>query len=628
MATENVFSVPDYIVFAAMLLVSAGIGVYYACAGGGQKSTRAFLMADNSMSFLPLSLSVLASFFSASTLLGTPAEIYQYGSMYWMSIIGACLAPVTGALLFGPMFFSIKVVSVFQYLELRFHSKSVRLFGAFIFLLRTSIGMGIVLFGPSTALSAVTGFPEWVVIVLVGAVCTFYTTLGGLKAVVWTDVFQTAVMLVGMLTVLIKASYDLGGMSNVWQTCYHGDRIDFFDFNPDPRIRHTFWTLTVGIFFVWLPPYTVDQQMVQRFSSARSLREAKLALLLNAPGMLIIITLCSLTGLVLYARYADCDPLTNKEIENPNQLLPYFVVDVLGHLKGMSGLFVASLFSGALSSVSSMMNSLSAVTWEDFLKIRLSHFSDRKAVLVTKLLVLLYGCLGVGLAFLVKELGGTVLQASLTLNGAAGAPLVGLFILGACFTTTNWIGALTGAISGLGFSLWLSVGAYVTRPLNFKLPASIEGCNVTGNATGDIVTTTSFPVTSTTMMTYNSTYSPSDPDQLEGVENLYGLSYLWFSGLGILVTVIVGLVVSLATGRTDEADVKEEYQLHLFQRLRDCLLCRDDSDSNYAVTDECALDNPEKVFTLEVTVTDQEASTSQVNGSASGTNETPVLPKA
>ncbi|XP_070201734.1 sodium-coupled monocarboxylate transporter 1-like isoform X2 [Littorina saxatilis] len=488
--------------------------------------------------------------------------------------------------------------------------------------------MGIVLFGPSTALSAVTGFPEWVVIVLVGAVCTFYTTLGGLKAVVWTDVFQTAVMLVGMLTVLIKASYDLGGMSNVWQTCYHGDRIDFFDFNPDPRIRHTFWTLTVGIFFVWLPPYTVDQQMVQRFSSARSLREAKLALLLNAPGMLIIITLCSLTGLVLYARYADCDPLTNKEIENPNQLLPYFVVDVLGHLKGMSGLFVASLFSGALSSVSSMMNSLSAVTWEDFLKIRLSHFSDRKAVLVTKLLVLLYGCLGVGLAFLVKELGGTVLQASLTLNGAAGAPLVGLFILGACFTTTNWIGALTGAISGLGFSLWLSVGAYVTRPLNFKLPASIEGCNVTGNATGDIVTTTSFPVTSTTMMTYNSTYSPSDPDQLEGVENLYGLSYLWFSGLGILVTVIVGLVVSLATGRTDEADVKEEYQLHLFQRLRDCLLCRDDSDSNYAVTDECALDNPEKVFTLEVTVTDQEASTSQVNGSASGTNETPVLPKA
>lgn len=111
---ENTFSIPDYIVFAAMLLVSAAIGIYYACAGGKQKSTREFLMANNSMRYFPLALSVLASFFSASTLLGTPAEIYQYGIMYWIAVVGACLTPLTGALLFGPMFFRMKVVSVFQ----------------------------------------------------------------------------------------------------------------------------------------------------------------------------------------------------------------------------------------------------------------------------------------------------------------------------------------------------------------------------------------------------------------------------------------------------------------------------------------------------------------------------------
>ncbi|ESP00210.1 hypothetical protein LOTGIDRAFT_141180 [Lottia gigantea] len=520
MTSKAQFSVVDYIVFAGMLLISAGIGVYHACAGGKQKSTREFLMADKSMQFLPVAVSVLASFFSASTLLGTPAEIYQFGTMYWISVFSAVLAPLTGALLFGPMFYRLKVVSVFEYLEIRFKSKAVRLFGAFIFLLRATLGMGIVLYGPSTALSAVTDIPVWAVIVSVGAVCTFYTTMGGMKAVIWTDVFQTLVMIAGMLAVFIQGCINFDGMSEVWRIANEGGRITFFDFNTDPHIRHTFWTLIIGIYFVWLPPYTVDQQMVQRFSSTKSLKHAKWALLLNIPGMFIIITLCSLTGLTLYAQYSQCDPLTIKDISNPNQLLPYFVLDILGHLQGLPGLFVSSLFSGALSSVSSMLNSLAAVTWEDFLKLKYSHIPDEKAAVVTKVLAGLYGCIGVGVAFLVKELGGTVLQASLTINGAIGAPLVGIFVLGCCFTSTNWIGALAGGISGLGIGVWLSVGAYLTEPLDFKLPTSIESCNITTNSS----------------------------ILISGIEELYGISYLWFTAIGILVTIVVGVIVSLLTG--------------------------------------------------------------------------------
>lgn len=111
---RNMFSYADYIVFIGILLISAGIGVYHAAFGGKQKTTEEFLMANRSMRFLPISLSVLASFFSASTLLGTPAEIYVHGTQYWMSVFGAVLAPITGALLFGPMFFKLKIVSVFQ----------------------------------------------------------------------------------------------------------------------------------------------------------------------------------------------------------------------------------------------------------------------------------------------------------------------------------------------------------------------------------------------------------------------------------------------------------------------------------------------------------------------------------
>lgn len=111
---ENKFQLADYIIFGVMLLISVGIGVFYACAGGKQQTNREFLMADRSMRSLPVALSVLASFFSASTLLGTPAEVYVYGIQYWISVFGAILAPLTGAFLFGPMFFKLKLVSVYE----------------------------------------------------------------------------------------------------------------------------------------------------------------------------------------------------------------------------------------------------------------------------------------------------------------------------------------------------------------------------------------------------------------------------------------------------------------------------------------------------------------------------------
>lgn len=111
---ENKFQLADYIIFGVMLLISVGIGVFYACAGGKQQTNREFLMADRSMRSLPVALSVLASFFSASTLLGTSAEVYVYGIQYWISVFGAILAPLTGAFLFGPMFFKLKLVSVYE----------------------------------------------------------------------------------------------------------------------------------------------------------------------------------------------------------------------------------------------------------------------------------------------------------------------------------------------------------------------------------------------------------------------------------------------------------------------------------------------------------------------------------
>lgn len=167
--------------------------------------------------------------------------------------------------------------------------------------------------------------------------------------------------------------------------------------------------------------YCIDQQMVQRFSSAKNVKTAQVALLLNVPGIFLLMNLCCFSGLVVYATYANCDPLTmpNAIIDNSNQLLPYFVIDRLKTLKGAAGLFLAAIFAGSLSSVSSTLNSSSAILWQDFLK-RFKYFnnlSDNKATLTTKTLVLLCGIIATSLAFLVSTIGGNLVTMNFSLNG-------------------------------------------------------------------------------------------------------------------------------------------------------------------------------------------------------------------
>ncbi|CAD5116252.1 unnamed protein product [Dimorphilus gyrociliatus] len=521
------FTAVDYVLFAALLLLSSSIGIYQACRGGSSSTTEA-LQAGKSLNFVPVALSILASFFSASTLLGTPAEIYLRGSIYWISIVGAVLPPFLGAFVFGPFFHKLNILTVFEYLESRYNGTLIRRIAALLFCLRAVIGAGIVLYGPATALSAVTPLPTWAAIVATGAVATFYTTIGGMKAVVWTDVFQMLLMFCGMLAVIIKGSISVGGMNEVWKIADRGGRLKLNNlWSFDPTIRHTFWSLTIGIFFVWLPPYSVDQQMVQRFTSTKTLNQARLALLFNAPGMAIIISLCCLTGLVMYARYENCDPLSSGKISNSNQLLPYFVMDVLSDAKGLPGLFVACILSGALSSISSMLNSLAAVLWKDILSAFVKIEDDKTATKLTKFLVVVFGAFSIGAAFAVGRLQGTVLQMSLTLNGSLGSPLVGMFLLAVFVPWSGQIGSLIGSIVGLGISMWLSLGAFVTKPnVLDNLPVSTSGCIVSNISTVA-------PVVSTV---------PNEV--ISGIKKFYSLSYLWNTSIGIVLTVFIGMVLS------------------------------------------------------------------------------------
>ncbi|KAH9509624.1 Sodium-coupled monocarboxylate transporter 1 [Bulinus truncatus] len=573
--SRSTFGVWDYVVFAAMLLVSMVIGIWFALRGGGQKTQGEYLMANRSMSIIPVAISILVSFMSAILILGNPAEMYTQGTEFYITLIGMIIGITGASLLFVPLLFPLRLTSVFEYLEVRFNSRNARLVGTSLMILTQVIYMGIASFAPATAFEAVTAIPVWATILTTGAVATLYTTIGGMKAVIWTDVFQSAIMLAGILAIVIQGTMKVGSLSQVWDINVQWNRIKFFNFDPDPRIRHTFWNMVIGSSLAWVGTYGISQASVQRYSSLPTLRNAKISILLNMIGVFTLVSLTCVAGLVLFAYYAgqNCDPLGQKLVNNPNQLVPYFVMETLGY-PGVPGLFIACLFSGALSSISSSLNALGAITWEDILKPRYDkRLTEHQKTLVTKITVCIYGVLAIGVSFLAEMLEGTVLQAAASLIGAASGPLTGMFILGAFFPWANSNGVITGALSGLGLSFWLAIGSYVHGIRLPGKPFPNGTCPAYLNDTGYMSTTlTTLGYTATTVATSTAGVTQLMLNtQRTGLDGFYAISYQWFTAIGVSTVVVVGLVVSFITGANNLNDVPTKYMIPVVSRLCCCL---------------------------------------------------------
>ncbi|KAK5858022.1 hypothetical protein PBY51_011222 [Eleginops maclovinus] len=211
-------------------------------------------------------------------------------------------------------------------------------------------------------------------------------------------------------------------------------------------------------------------------------------------------------------------------------------MDMLEGLPGLPGLFVACLFSAALSSISSSFNSLATVTMEDLIKPRFPTMTEARATLLSKALALFYGLLCLAMAFLTHLMGDSVLQVALKIFGMVGGPVLGLFCLGMFFPWANSTGAVAGLLSGLGLVFWVGVGSIVNRGAGTKtLPPSCRAANASAHLQEVL---------------WNVTLSrPS------GLKRLYSLSYMWYSAFSCLSVVFVGLFVSFLSGPLKEEDV-------------------------------------------------------------------------
>ncbi|VVC95503.1 unnamed protein product [Leptidea sinapis] len=230
------------------------------------------------------------------------------------------------------------------------------------------------------------------------------------------------------------------------------------------QTRHTIWNLVIGGLMYWLQANSVNQTMVQRYLALPTLRKAKWAVFLFCIGISVLYCFCLYCGLLIYARFYDCDPLQTKLAKAKDQLLPLLVMDVLGGIPGLPGIFLAGIFSAALSSLSTSLNSISAVVLEDFYKPFYSkQLSDRQTNWLLKGVVIV-----------------RLLSAVCQFDAITMGPQLGVFTLGILMPWVDALGALVGGLSGLVLMACWCLSAqmaiargYITHP---HKPLSTSGC--------------------------------------------------------------------------------------------------------------------------------------------------------
>ncbi|CAG2165234.1 unnamed protein product [Oppiella nova] len=406
------FSIVDYLVFALLLIASSLIGVYFWYKSRNTATNAEYLTGNRQLSLIPVIMSMAATFMSTNTLLGMPAEVFQVGTQMWVTSISCIIAIVLTAEVFMPIYYTMGFISVNE---------------------------------------------------------------GGIKAVIWTDVLQGSLMLLGVLVVI--GVIETGGLKELWNINEQGGRLKFFNMKVDVYNHDNFWNVLIGTAVTWSGGYCISQPQIQRYCNVGSPQKGRRALYWNLPGLIVFIVMSITCGMVIYAKYHACDPVTLGLIKRHDQLMPYYVMDTLSQYPGLPGLFVACVFSGSLSTLSSGYNSLAAITWEDLIKDRVKLKNESQALLVSKLIAMSYGLIIIGFAFLVGN-AGTVMQASMAISGAMSGPIFALFLVGIFYPYATAPGALIGFLSGYGVNSVLAIGSLVMPRPKVSLPTTLDNCPV------------------------------------------------------------------------------------------------------------------------------------------------------
>ena len=463
----------DWVVLGLYIAAIVGIGVW---ANRRQTDTEAYFVGNRGVAWWAAGLSIIATSFSAASILGVPGLAYSDDLWYLQYSAGDILAAVIVALLFIPFFHKVKgLTTAYEYLEKRFDLKS-RLLGSSLFVLTVLLRAGTLLYGaallfsavvPTDVLPGLSGVEE--AVIMFGVIAIVYTVMGGISAVIWTDVIQFAVMTVGVLAAIYVAATGGGGsVGGALAEASAAGKLDLLH-TAEPFGGKGIVTAVFGYGLLALSLYGTNQQPVQRYMTVREPREAQRALLLGVSAGAIGVTLSLLLGAFLYVFYTANPALLPDGFaalpdgQRADALVPHFINTEVPPI--LTGALVAAVFAAAMSSLDSALNSLAAALTVDWLSRFKPDVPEQSRLRFAKIVVVSAGTLGIAIGVYASRLGDSLIALILTFMGYFAGGLLGLFLLGMLTRRANGTGAFTGAIAGT-----ITVFLATTGTLGFTMP--------------------------------------------------------------------------------------------------------------------------------------------------------------
>lgn len=448
-AETSGFSALDYTTLAGYFCVLVMMGLYFARKGSG---TEDFFLAGRRMPWWATGLSIFGTQLSSISFMAVPAKVYATDWVYFLLQMTIVMIAVPVVFLYLPHFRRTKMTSAYQYLESRFNLP-VRMYASISFVLYQIGRMAIVLFLPSIALSTVTGISVYTCILVMGTLSTLYTVLGGMKAVIWTDVIQVFVLYGGALLSLgILVSSMSGGLAGIVSEGLEYDKFHMFNWTWDWTTTAV-WVVVIGNLFMNLVPYTSDQAVVQRYFTTKDEKAAARSIWTNAILIVPSTLTLFLLGTGLWAFYRANPGLLNPSLPT-DSIFPLFISQ---HLPaGIAGLLIAAVFAASMSTLDSSLNSVSTALVTDFFARFRPRSSDRVRLRLARYLT---GGLGVlatltSIALATFDIG-SLWDTFQGMMGLLGGGLAGLFALGIFCRRANGRGAMTGAIASVFILYWV-----------------------------------------------------------------------------------------------------------------------------------------------------------------------------
>lgn len=487
----------DWIVLSLYIGVIVWIGFW---ANRKQTDTEAYFVGNRSMPWWAAGLSIIATSFSAASILGVPGYAYSSDMWYLQYQLGDIFAALIVAALFIPFFHKVRgLTTAYEYLEVRFDGKT-RLLGSTLFSLTVLLRAGTLLYGAALLFEAVVPI-DWIpalsgveeAVVVFGIIAIIYTVLGGISAVIWTDVIQFSIMSLGIIAAMAVVVLETpGGWDVAFSEAGQLDKLGIVK-TEEPFAGTGLVTAIFGYGLLALSLFGTNQQPVQRYMTVKNPREAQGALLLGVGAGAIGVLLSLLLGVFLFIFYHHFPGLLPADL-TPDQVMPHFVNTQVPPI--LTGLLVAAVFAAAMSSLDSALNSLSAALTVDFLTRFKPDVTEAARLRFAKVVVVTAGLLGIVIGIYAARTEEPLIDLILSFMGYFAGGLLGLFLLGMLTKRANANGAFTGAIVGTLVVLMVTEN-------EFGLPKLYEAM---------------------------------------GIE---AIPFIWSTAIGLVVTVIVGYVLSL-----------------------------------------------------------------------------------